>query len=97
MPHDSQFGSVDEVFVPGSRHFHVRPEELHYYLGGKGYPRVDASETIGAPPSAAQRVERFQAGHRVHGVSDEKKKTHTHNNISRWRRGRSVNVFGRES
>jgi len=42
---------------------------MRYYLGGKRYSRMDATETVGTPPSAAQRVERFQTGHSVHGVS----------------------------
>lgn len=36
MPHDAQFRPVDEIFVPVSRRFHVGPEEMRYYLGGKG-------------------------------------------------------------
>lgn len=73
MPHDAQLRSVDEIFVPVSRRFHVGPEELRYYLGGKGYSRVDTTETIGAPPSVAQRVKRFQTGHCVHGISKQSK------------------------
>lgn len=68
VPYDSQFRSVDEVFVPVSRRFHVRSVELRDDLGGKRHPGVDAPETVGASPSVAQRVERFQTGDRVHGV-----------------------------
>jgi len=42
---------------------------MRNYLGGKWYSCMDATETVGTPPSAAQRVERFQTGHGVHGVS----------------------------
>lgn len=69
MPNNAQFRSVDEIFVPVRGRFHVGPEEMRYYLGGKGYPRVDTTETIGASPSVAQRVERFQTGDSVHGIS----------------------------
>jgi len=69
MPHDSQLRPVDEILVPVGWCFYVRSKKMRYYLGGKRYSRMDATETVGTPPSAAQRVERFQTGHSVHGVS----------------------------
>lgn len=72
MPHDAEFRPVHEILVPVGRRFYVRPVELRDYLRGKRYSRVDAPETVGAAPSVAQRVERFQTGHRVHGVSAQK-------------------------
>lgn len=70
MPHHAQSRSVDEIFVPVSRRFYVRPVEVRYYLRGKRYPRVDATETVGTTPRVARRIVRFQTGHRVHGISE---------------------------
>lgn len=75
MPYHSQFRSVHEVFVPVSRSFHVGPVEVRDDLRRKRYSRVNATETIGAAPSIAQRVERFQTGHGVHGVPESNRTT----------------------
>lgn len=68
VPHYTQFRAVNEVLVPVGRCFYIRPEEVCDDLGGERDPGVDAPETVSAPPRVAQRVERLQAGNRVHGV-----------------------------
>lgn len=42
---------------------------MRYYLGGKRYSCVDTTETVSTPPSAAQRIKRFQTGNGIHRVS----------------------------
>jgi len=59
MPYNSQFRAVNEIFVPVSRYFNIRPEEVRDYFGGKWNPSMDTTETISTSPSVAQRVERF--------------------------------------